>query len=220
MAARLSALRAGRFLLPGRFLVLISVRGWVDPRAIMRLEELYTLKKSTSPGTRTGDLTTCSIVPQPNTLPRAPPLVMKWQINWQEQDLNIRLTSVHRTWITLRHLNWSCQESGQGLEKQKSQKTLGNHNRTQIGKAIYTRALCQKNEGSVKIKQRSIKVDARTIYRILSSKRTSFQTGIDRWSHLCKVPRGRWISHTRPMWLWGYILFKILSPESVLHGTK
>jgi hypothetical protein len=44
MAVRLSALRAVRPLLPGRFLVLISVRGWVDPRAIVRLEWLGHLK--------------------------------------------------------------------------------------------------------------------------------------------------------------------------------
>jgi hypothetical protein len=69
MAVRLSALRAGRFLPPGRFLVLISVRGWVDPRAIVRLEGL---KKSTLSGTWTGDLLVCSIVPQPTTLPRGP----------------------------------------------------------------------------------------------------------------------------------------------------
>jgi hypothetical protein len=34
------ALRAGCSLPPGRFVVLISVRGWVDPRAVVRLERL------------------------------------------------------------------------------------------------------------------------------------------------------------------------------------
>jgi hypothetical protein len=44
MAVRLSALRAGRPLTPGRFLVLISLKGWVDPWAIVRLEGLGELK--------------------------------------------------------------------------------------------------------------------------------------------------------------------------------
>jgi hypothetical protein len=44
MAVSLSALHAVRPLSPGRFLVLVSVRGWVDPRATVRLERLGQLK--------------------------------------------------------------------------------------------------------------------------------------------------------------------------------
>jgi hypothetical protein len=43
---RLSALRAGRPLPPGTFLILISVRGWVDPRDTVRLEELGRFEKN------------------------------------------------------------------------------------------------------------------------------------------------------------------------------
>jgi hypothetical protein len=42
--AMMSALRSGRPLPPGRFLVLISVIGCVDPRTILRLERLGQLK--------------------------------------------------------------------------------------------------------------------------------------------------------------------------------
>jgi hypothetical protein len=72
MAVRFSALLAGSPLPPGRFLVLISVKGGVDPRAIVRLEGLGQLKKcSDFIGTRSRDLPAFSIVPQPTTLPRA-----------------------------------------------------------------------------------------------------------------------------------------------------
>jgi hypothetical protein len=51
MAVKLSASRAGRPLPPGRFVALISVRGLVDRRAILRLEGLGQLK---SPVTSSG----------------------------------------------------------------------------------------------------------------------------------------------------------------------
>jgi hypothetical protein len=44
MAVRLSALHAGRRLSQGRFLVLISVRGGVNRKAVVRLEGLGQLK--------------------------------------------------------------------------------------------------------------------------------------------------------------------------------
>jgi hypothetical protein len=44
MAVRLSAPRAGRPLPPGRFLIFISVRGWINPRAIVRLAGLSQLR--------------------------------------------------------------------------------------------------------------------------------------------------------------------------------
>jgi hypothetical protein len=68
MTVRLSALRSVRSLAPGRFLLLISFRDCVDPRAIVRLEGLGQLKKSNDfNGIRTRDLPACSRVPQPTT---------------------------------------------------------------------------------------------------------------------------------------------------------
>jgi hypothetical protein len=85
MTVRFSALCALYHL--RRFLVLISVRSSVDPRAIAWLEGLGQLKKKSNDliGIRNRNLTACSIVPQPTTLPRAPP-IGEYKFKYTEDD--------------------------------------------------------------------------------------------------------------------------------------
>jgi hypothetical protein len=74
--------------LPRRLLVLIPVRGPVDPMAIVQLEGLGQMKKQ--PGNWTHDLLARSIVLQPTMLPYAPDL--------RFHEINFKLK--HKNWIT------------------------------------------------------------------------------------------------------------------------
>jgi hypothetical protein len=65
----MSTLRADSTLPPKRFLVLISVRSWVNPRNIVRLEGIGKMEKPNDLiENRIRDLPSCSIAPQPTTL--------------------------------------------------------------------------------------------------------------------------------------------------------
>jgi hypothetical protein len=55
------------------FLVLIFVRGWIKPQGHSAAGRIMPMKNfNDTIGNRTHDFSTCSAVPQPNALPRAP----------------------------------------------------------------------------------------------------------------------------------------------------
>jgi len=72
---RLSTVRTGRLYQQEIFLVLISVRGWVNPMAISAAGRIMSMKNSNDTiGNRTRELLACSAVPQPTAPPAACPI--------------------------------------------------------------------------------------------------------------------------------------------------
>jgi hypothetical protein len=72
MAVRLPTLRAGCPLPPGRFLELIYVKRLHRPQGHSAAGRIRSIEKSSGMGSRTHDLPSCSIVPQPTMLLHAP----------------------------------------------------------------------------------------------------------------------------------------------------
>jgi hypothetical protein len=106
IVVRFSALRADRPLFPERFLVLISVRGWVDHRAAGRMKSIE--KSNDLLWNLTHDLSICSIVPQPTTLPCKKHIRIFVRNHWRAESVRRPWRRWELTETNLTGCIWGC----------------------------------------------------------------------------------------------------------------
>jgi hypothetical protein len=135
-------------------------------------------------------------------------------------DLLTRTGSVHRTWTSSRPFSWSCQERGQGLDEQESQKQWESQTGLKQAKGLISGPSARRTKDLLELNRDQLRWVVGVLTGHCYLKGHLFKTGIDRWSNFWQVPTRRRISHTYPVWLWGHSLFKISSPGPVLYGTK
>jgi hypothetical protein len=93
---------------------------------------------------------------------------MKLPVNWQNLDHNVHPEDLDQLAAFQQELPRRLSGTGQ-----RPSKILG----------VLLKTLCQKNQGNVTCKQKTVTVGNRTTYGALSPERTSFQNGIDGWHH-------------------------------------
>jgi hypothetical protein len=118
------------------------------------------------------------------------------------------------TWTSLRHLNLSCQESGQGLDEQKSQRYWESTTGLKQARAGPS---ARRMKDLLKLNGDQLRWVVEFFTRHCHLKEHLFKLGLTDNPILRNVRRRRWISHTHSMWLWchSYLRFRHLGQFSM-----